>query len=185
MSVVIRLEDLYDKAPALTPAYSASLIENCVYCLHLAGHASGVRLKVDTPSGERDFELRWAAIVTEAMDRSYQDWTKRVDLGACALALLLAPEIVGLQAVSTSAMNNGLDYYLGVSADDSNLIFNDLARLEVSGIQKQQPSNTIAKRFKEKQTRRLGFVAKSPSAEPPTYICVVEFGEPRARFGLA
>ena len=59
-------------------------------------------------------------MVTDRMRRAYQDHNKLVDVGACAIGLLLAPELTEFQAVQqAAAAGSRIDYYLAPQdADD-------------------------------------------------------------------
>jgi hypothetical protein len=179
----ISLEALAGRVPALDAVAAAFYKANCVVCLHEGGHGSGVTLSVDfTPAHESIFVL-WEGVVTPQMLRVYADRNKRVDFGACAIALLLIPELTGYVAVEQSATGNGSDYFLRSPDADDDLIFNHGAYLEVSGIQTESEANSVDDRVqsKRRRLRRLASATLSTAADLPTYICVVEFSTPRAK----
>jgi hypothetical protein len=182
----IRLEELEDIARgALTPKMAAFYHENCIVCMDNQGHATGVMLDVDFNEEAEAVSVSWDGSVDERMRTAYADREKRVDFGACAIALLLMPVFSDLVAIRPSSKGNAIDYYLA-PAGEEHLIFNNSAFLEVSGIQKENPSNTVAERIARKRKRlrdaRASAIAETPDL--PTYICIVEFGQPQARVVL-
>lgn len=182
----IQLDDLATHAPALTTAMAMFYRENCMVCMDNQGHTTGVMMEVNFADTHEGTSVSWHGTVTDATRASYDDREKRVDFGACgAIALLLMPEFAGLRAVRPSAKGNAIDYYLA-PPDEEHLIFNEGAVLEVSGIQAENPRNTVADRIYRKRRRlhdlRASVTSQTP--DPPTYICVVEFGQPKARVVL-
>ncbi len=186
MSRQIRLEDLAMLAPVLTQAAADFHRENCMVCLDHKSHANGVHLDVEFVNTREQVQVTWAGAVTAEMLDCYADQNKRVDFGACAIALLLLPVFTDYLAIRSSATGNGIDYFLVSNSGDDNLIFNNSAVLEVSGIQDEDASNSVNSRIQDKR-RRLNRMAKSSTSITPnldTYICVVGFGQPRAKVVL-
>lgn len=186
----IRLEDLAAQIPVISEPKAASYIESCKVCFDIHYHRSGVSMSVNYTKDRHKVGVWWDGEVTERNRRACADATKRVDEGTCAIALLLLMQFANLVAVEVSQKRNGIDYYLANSNDadfdDDHLIFNRTAVLEVSGIQTQRGSNTIASRIKTKQDRLVKYSTSTTSqtVDLPTYICVVEFSEPEAQVAL-
>ena len=59
--------------------------------------------------------------------------------------------------------------------DDINFI---KARLEISGIRKETPQNTVESRLKIKEKQIL----KSANSDSICYVSVIEFSKPKAKF---
>ncbi len=118
-------------------------------CLDDQGHTAGVEFAIEFIADHIDAEIDWDSEVNEHLRHAYVDREKRVDNGACALALMLMPELGGLVAVEISTKGNGIDYYLS-TIEESHLIFNHSAVLEVSGIQAETADNTITRRINKK-----------------------------------
>ncbi len=97
------------------------------------------------------------------------------------------PEFTEYVGVTQSAKWNGFDYYLTTANTDPNLIFNDAANLEVSGIQAENEGNTIIIRIQSKRRRlqRIRSASLGTTSDLPTYICVVEFSKPQAKVALS
>lgn len=67
-----------------------------------------------------------------------------------------------------------VDYYLASKQGDDFLIFNNTARLEVSGILSETESNSVEDRIGDKRRR----LKPDPTSGLPTLISVVEFSQP-------
>lgn len=183
MAKLIRLEDLAHAVPALDAVAAAFHQANCMMCMDDENHASGVEMEVEFNNSKELVSVIWEGFVTPQMARVYADRNKRVDFGACAIALLLIPAFTEYIAIAQSATGNGIDYFLQSADADDELIFNTGAYLEVSGIQSETTANTISDRIQSKR-RRLQRQAKAlftSASDLPTYICVVEFSRPEAK----
>ena len=96
------------------------------------------------------------------------------EYGACGIAALLVDSMTEYTIIERSQKGPGFDYWLGKKGTNTPL-FQEKARLEVSGIRKGESSGIEARvRQKEKQI--------TPSdGSLPGIIVVVEFSSPRAR----
>lgn len=183
----IALEDLAAKAPGMPKGTVGHYQHCCIVCLDDHGHVSCLHLDVDFQQEHLQIPIRWQAGVTDEMRRWFRDQRKSVDLGACAIALLIIPEFTSLVAVEQSATGDGVDYYLSNPNSDDDLLFNDAAHLEISGIHTETPANTVERRIAAKRRRLDQARANSttPTKDLPTYICIVEFSRPRTKVVLA
>lgn len=174
----LALESLGQRAKAVTPAAVPFYKEQCMVCFHKNGHRSGVNLHVSYEDSDDAFQIVWSGDVTDRMlNYAYVDKKKCIDFGACAIALLLVPELTSYQVERASDANgSGIDYYLGLQGQDDDLIFNHAARLEVSGILQENKNNTVQQRVNEKKKRLSE--SSSISDFTPTYIIIVEFSRP-------
>jgi hypothetical protein len=86
------------------------------------------------------------------------------------------PSLTKLTVIERSIKGRGFgfDFWLG-SIDDPQTLFQRKARLEVSGI--RQGSQSI---LQSRVNMKLEQISPS-DALSPGYVCVVEFGTPRAR----
>lgn len=167
------LESLATKARAITPEALGFYKQNCMICLDSQGHESGVSLRVNFGGTEYVFEVCWSGSVDQRMIDAYKDEKKATDFGACTIALLLLPELTGYYAHETSNIGSTIDYYLRKSdGGDDTLIFNNTVRLEVSGIRRQTPSNTVDNRVDDKLERL------KRAEDERTFISIVEFSQP-------
>jgi hypothetical protein len=128
--------------------------------------------------------LTWGPELTDEDFEKYRNRNRRTDDGACALSLLLIPELLGYVVIEQSSTGDGVDYYLRRVDDDSDLIFNTdgTAKLEVSGIHKRTSTNNPRSRINTKIKRIEKVRSKDPAGTTrnDTVICIVEFGDPAA-----
>lgn len=138
-------------------------------CLEGEGHAQAVALHVDGDF-EHDFLLHRLE-VDERMRRSHRFEPTTTERGACGVAVLVIRALTDYTVVEEAARGTHFDYWLG---RPGSFLFQDAARLEVSGIRRGDASDVRTRvRIKEEQIGR--------STEPlPGFVVVVEFGRPLA-----
>ena len=170
------LKTLHAGCPGITPSVGTSLAEAGAVCLTERGHQRGVRLNVKG-SFNSTFSLDWEE-VTEQTKRCWNDHEVATEHGACGIACLLVFELTDFTIIRRSRKGTGFDYWIGHQEQENDLIFQDKARLEVSGI-REGDENSIRARVKKKlrQTERS-------DGSLPAYIIVVEFGNPLAQMAV-
>jgi len=169
----INLETLYEGMPAVTPAYGRSLAEAGAVCLDEVGHQSGVELQVKGLHKTK-YKLLWPAVTTQ-MKNCYNDLQDSTENGAYGIAFLLLKQLTDYTVIQRSRKGPGFDYWLG---KEGSPLFQDKARLEVSGILKGTAPK-IANRVKQKLTQ----VTPSDGTYP-AYVVVVEFGNPLSQVAI-
>jgi hypothetical protein len=109
------------------------------------------------------------------MVATYRDENRTTDHAAMCIALLLASRLTGFDDIETSKKGDGVDFWL--SKGDN---FDFVARLEVSGIKRENGSNTIKNRLKIKfpQTQQ------SDNSNVPAFVSIIEFSKPEALYIL-
>jgi len=168
----VTLESLSDRIPAITEEAVGFYKQNCMVCFFINGHGSGVNLPVSYNGSFTTFEISWTGDITDQLLGAYREKTRATDFAACAIALISVRELTEFTAIEQSCIGTTIDYYLIRQRQESNLIFNHAARLEVSGILTENEDNTVDARIKEK-TRRL-----RREGDLQDFIAVVEFGKP-------
>ncbi len=162
--------DVYDlrNLSRLSAVRCADFSEAAAVCLDFHGHTNGKLLTVEGDL-EGQFELVWAE-VSQQMKDSRNDMDYTVESGAYCLAMLVIEKLTNLKVTKQSQKRTGFDYWLG---DNNDMIVQNKARLEVSGILKGSKGQ-INQRLKEKvkQTK------KSDNLKLPAYVVVVEFSQP-------
>lgn len=171
------LSDIVKGMPGITPIEGADLHENCVVMLHRCNHVPPTRMPL-VGQKEDDVNIQWCDTYSEQMERTYADHQANTERSAIAISALLAKELTGLSVVMRSRKGTGFDYYLG--KEDYEL-YRPSARLEISGIEKESPSNSIHGRFKQKTEQ----IAVSNALGLPAYISIVEFSTPKTCFNSA
>jgi hypothetical protein len=117
-------------------------------------------------------QLTWEQL-TEQHYRTYADIQEATEQGAYGVAILVVREAAGKTVLERAAKGGGFDFWIG-DEEDSELPFQGLARLEVSGILEGDDSK-IQARTKQKQSQ----VARS-DGRTPALIAIVEFSRPLA-----
>jgi hypothetical protein len=181
VALSVILEELRKAAPDMDDISLLYLTQNCVACLNDQGHPSGVVVPIEQADVEHKVTVHHSVTIDQKFLNTYCDLTDRIDAGACAVAILVSMPLLGYKVVQRSRKYNGYDYRLG--NDDDELPLNGGPKLEVSGLQKANANNSIADRVNDKIRRLRRFDAKPPVDTPnqPTYIFVLDFGQPRAR----
>lgn len=109
--------------------------------------------------------------VTERARGTY-DPDEATEFGACGIAILVLRAQTGF-TVQRAFKGTGFDYWVGKV--DGERPFQNMARLEVSGIRRGGP-RLVRARLRQKLAQ-----VRSSDASLPAYAVVVEFGRPEAR----
>ena len=174
---IFTIEELKETISVFSTTQCEFLTENCIVALEKNNHASGCKLDVvgDTT---KCFNLKWSNKVNTA---GYKEPKKIIEHAAEAISFFLSSKFTNFTVIEEALIGTGIDYWLGYDEfhqlyDPKNFI---LARLEISGINKENPTNSLEKRVKEKMQQSK----TSDNSKLPAYISVVEFATPKAFFG--
>jgi len=165
------LTKLREGLPAITSEYGAALSQAGAVCFQDQNHTNGVELKVNGTFNAK-FNVHWQE-VTDQMLRCWNDLEFTTEQAAYGVAFLLMRDLAGYTVIRRSRKGTGFDYWLGSEENEGDLLFQDKARLEVSGIRKGGSS-----RLGARVTQKLNQVTPSDGLLLPAYIVVVEFGTP-------
>jgi len=165
------LNVLKEGLPGVSKARGPEHAEACLVCFGLHEHPIGVELEVKGDY-ENNFRVIWDDVLTEQIRRAWNDVDEATESGACGIAFLLILALTEYTIVRKSRKGTGVDYYLGYK---DNLIVQDAARLEVSGIFEATSERDMMRRVEQKLKQT------NPSdGLMPAYIVVVEFSNPVA-----
>lgn len=167
----IVLTGLAKGLPAITSEFGVVLAQAGAVCFEDQNHPRGVELKVDG-TFQAKYKVFWQD-VTDQMRRTFNDPDLATEWGACGVALLLVLDLTEYTVINTSRKGTGFDYWLGKKGNGDERLFQNKARLEISGIRKGSYS-LVRARVKQK----LEQVKPSDSSLLPAYIVVVEFNTP-------
>lgn len=172
----IKLNDILVGMPGITPIEGANLLENFVVVMHSVGHTPPAVLALYGQQ-EDSCKLSWADTYSQQMAKTYADIQSATERAAVCLSILLAKQITGYSVVHRSWKGTGFDYFLG---DEDCDLFNVKARLEVSGIYKENNGNSIKHRFVQKcrQVERTDWMGL------PAFVSIIEFNVPKAYFDI-
>lgn len=158
--------------PGLTPSAGETFAEAAAICLDWNQHTNGIRLQ---SSGHCDkiWPLIWNP-VTNQMRRTWSDLSEATEKGACGIAILVAKEQTGFSVIERSRKGTGCDFWIG---DDDAFLFQNKARLEISGILKGDDKDV-----KKRANVKIKQTYQSDATKLPAYIIVVEFSRPISYF---
>ncbi|CAG2535056.1 hypothetical protein MAR621_00170 [Maribacter dokdonensis] len=172
----INLDSLGDGIMGLTQEFGNFLLQACAVCLDNQNHSTGVQMNLLTSSGSKSVNLNWNTVVNSQVKRNWSDLQEATEYGATALAIKLAESESTSSCIERSSKGTGFDYWLG---DEDDLgIFQRKERMEISGILKENGTNTIERRVKVKSNQ----TKTSSSSGLNAHICVVEFSNPKGEY---
>jgi|GEM_PF-1997875 len=160
--------------PGLTANVGKCFYDAIVATMHRAKHPEFVSLNL-TGDNKKVIPLRWKDSFNDQIDRTFKEDSSMIDAAASGVSCLLATEETDYTIVERGYAGSGFDYYLGYEDEP---LFSKSARLEISGIKKENDKNTPEGRLKMK----LKQTDQSDSSGLPAYISIIEFSKPRAIF---
>jgi hypothetical protein len=172
---VLDLELFKQGLPFIIPSVCSMMADCAIYSFHLHNHVSGVLLEVEVEiDGKKEtkvYQIRWESDPV-VMQKSMNDQNRTTDNGAMCIAILLTQDLTPYNEFETSDIGTGFDYWL----TSGEAIMG--SRLEISGISKTSKTNNVNYRSnkKKKQVQKSDYLGKT------AYICVIEFGTPKAVF---
>jgi hypothetical protein len=172
--------DVFQETPisGLTSKFINNIADAAIVCLDNQRHNSGVVLKING-SLNGNIVLSWSDEVTNQIKDTWNDLEETTEYGATYIAIVVVYYFTSLKAIKRSVKGTGFDYWLGEKEDEISL-FQEKARLEISGILQENKNGQVRYRVKEK----IKQVEKSDSLRLPAYIVVVEFGTPKSEVAM-
>jgi hypothetical protein len=171
----IVLENIKSLVPFMSDSWAAARCEAAAFCLEHNTHKAGISMNSHVP-GNPTYLLYWSLIIDKKIKNTFNDTQVATEEGAEGMAALFVNELTPYQIIRRSAKTTGIDYYLGYKSD-SKLIYQDSARLEVSGLLSGSDSE-FKRRVKVKKEQTLA----SQGSGLPAYVAVTDFGKPRIAF---
>lgn len=175
--MTLNLEDLRTGVMGLTPEFGSFCLQACTVCLENSNHLSGITVPV-TGIQPINVTLSWTSIVNDQIKRNWTDSDEATEYGATAIAILISSKMSSHNCIERSSKGLGFDYWLG--DEDSLGLFQRKAKLEISGILKESPTNTLENRVKGKETQ----TKKSAYLNMNAHICVTEFSNPKCAYNI-
>jgi hypothetical protein len=173
---VLTLEELKNTAYRLGSVLCETLTENCIVALEHYKHVTGCKLSV-SGALQSDFEIRWDRKINKA---GYKEPKRFTEFGAIGLSFFLCAELTEFVIIEEALHETGIDYWLDYNEQHELYDIDNSfrARLEISGIGKETPGNTVQDRIKAKKLQ----TKKSDETGLHVYISVIEFASPKAHF---
>ena len=163
------MNTLKNGLPGISKAWGQFLGEASSQCLNLKNHANGVEMQVKGDS-ETVFRVFWNNEITEQTRNAWNDTQELTEYGAIGIAILLIVKMTEFTVIRRAVKGEGVDFWLGYKTDKEP--FQDVARLEISGILEGNESK-IEARVQQKKAQTY------PTDDNyPAYIIIVEFSKP-------
>lgn len=175
--MTIDLEQLRSGPMCLTQEIGGYLLQACLVCLDKFKHCSPTDYDL-TGTTTATLALEWTTPVDEKTRRNWADLQEATEYAATGIAILLAEHLSGFDCIERSSKGTGFDYWLGT--EDPLGVFNGKAKLEISGILEESPTNNLSKRVKEKQSQ----TTKSSHLGIEANISVSEFSTPKGDYSI-
>ncbi|MCU0239088.1 MAG: hypothetical protein MUC29_06570 [Pyrinomonadaceae bacterium] len=166
---ILLLNELEKGFSGISVAWGKLLCEASSYCFDFQKHKNGVEMLLKGDS-ETNFQVVWENEITEQTRNAWNDTQDLTEFGASGVAILLIIKLTEYTVIRRARKGEGIDYWLGEK--DSELPFQDSARLEISGILEGNESK-IKARVKQKKEQTF-----PTDGELPAYIAVIEFSKP-------
>lgn len=167
----LNLDILKNGLPGFSKTVGAFLAEAALVCLEENHHQSGVLIEV-TGDFKEVFEVIWSGNIDSAVKEGWRDLKEATEYGASAIAILLLRELTPFQYFERMKQHEVGDYLIKRSKDAIPFSF-----VEISGIWKSSPSNSVNVRIKAKQKQ----ISKKVNTKLELFTIVTEFGEPKAK----
>lgn len=157
-----------------TSHYIRFILDATSFCLAKNNHQSGVVAPIGGFIVD-SLQATWTAMTAEMMN-TYNSQKKAVEFGAEGIAFILVDRCTNFQIGPVAYIGSGFDYYLRPKNQDATLssLCDGYTKLEISGIDKKSPTNTLEKRIKEKCQQ-----AATIQDGVEYLVVVAEFGDPR------
>ena len=162
--------DLNDLPTDYPGGIGAAWAQAGAICLESQNHTPGVALTVRGNAAGSNYRLTWTP--TARRDDALLQHNRATEMGAEAVAILLAKNETPYSVVEAATSRTGIDFWLG---EDPDFYFQRKARLEVSGIRSGSDA-AIARRVREKLVQ----TNQSDHSQTAVYVIVVEFSRPVA-----
>jgi hypothetical protein len=145
--------------------------EAAAVCLEHCEHRCGVGMAVRGISDVRQVSLETPE-VDEPMRRTHQNLKPAAEDGAVAVVASLIHDLTDDLFIKQAVEHTGIDYWLG-RRDAQH--FQSAIRIEISGILRENSSNTVEYRLRKKHERLSKY-----TDECPAKVAIVEFSTPKA-----
>lgn len=166
----IDLEMLSNGLPGITQRIGSFLAEASGFCLQLNTHSPGTIISIEGFINQNS-KLIWKENTDQQLTNSYADEKEAVEFGACGIAIAIIEKLTSYTVIRRSWIGTGFDYWLGEK--DSDLPFDEKARLEISGI--MHGSNDD---IRHRANIKINQTRQSDNLKLPAIIVITEFSRP-------
>lgn len=160
-------------------------------CLSLErhGHSSGRSIEICNQDMPEEWTIWWESTLSAQEADWYADDKDRVEASAIALAVILVERLTGYRVKARSNIGTRIDYYLAPKSDtvvlEDTYILDEVEAegtemvpfLEVTGIDKENKSNTILGR-RQSKIKNLDKQGGPGAGNHLTFIAISEMSRP-------
>ncbi len=146
--------------------------EAAAVCLAEVGHATRVEADIEGVPGVTRVILE-APVVDEAMRRTHRNLKDATELGALVVTASVVHDLSEDLILEQAVEGTRIDYWLGRRSEGP--LYPNRTRIEISGILREAPNNTVEYRIRQKRERM-----NKSSDERRATIAVIGFSAPRA-----
>lgn len=173
----LNIDDLRTNIAGISETWIACYIEAAKVALIKNGHSNGFKIKV-VGDYEEVFRVEWSEDLSQETIDSWKNNNDTAEFGAIAIAMLLIQKFTTFDVFEISNIGTGVDFWLGTKLPKIYAIQQRQARLEVSGIFAETPSNTVTKRT----WKKLQQVKQSSHTNLPAFVVVTAFNPFKSKF---
>lgn len=171
----LKVDDMDFKCPGISEGINISFKEAIKVCLEVNKHPQGSLFTIEGDISH-DFNILWEPVTQQLLD-AWLDHQETTEVAACGIAVHIIFTHTEYTIKKRSWKGTGFDYWLGIKDEPDNL-FQNVAKLEVSGISKETKTNTAEYRVNRKINQIDKFKSDFPA--PFAYIIIVEFTAPKS-----
>ncbi|MFY9310091.1 MAG: hypothetical protein WAQ28_13680 [Bacteroidia bacterium] len=179
MDLIIENIDL--KCSGISEGIDLSFKEAIKVCLEINKHSQGKPFLIEGDI-KKEYCIKWEP-VTQQLFNSWLDHQVTTEFAACGIAAFIILNNTDYTIKKRSWKGTGFDYWLADKKSEQEDLFQNLAKLEVSGILNDQEGKKLPARIIKKINQIEKFQNKWKA--PQAYIIVVEFSTPKSQVHLS
>jgi hypothetical protein len=175
----LKVDDMDFRCPGISEGINITFREAIKVCLEINKHPQG-KLFVIEGDVTNEFNIVWEA--ANGLHKAWRDYQDTTEVAATGIAVHIILNHTDYTVIERSWKGTAFDYWLGKKSETDHSLFQNLAKLEVSGILKENEKNKLESRVNKKIEQVEKFKHKYPVAV--AYIIIVEFSLPKSQVQL-
>lgn len=174
-TIVLDLDKLNLALPYMRKSLLDYIYDAAVFLLHYHRHFTGLQCEVRSQDEDTDSAtLVWTRQYTQRLKNTFGGTDYAVEFAAEGIACLTIQAFTKFTVIERSLRNDGVDFWLGESRDEDDLVFRRAARMESKGITEARYPSDI----KSTLDRGIEQSKQSDDTRLPAFIIVTEFSKP-------
>lgn len=171
----LNVDEMDLRCPGISDGINTSFKEAIKVCLEINKHRQGQIFTIEGHISNK-LNILWRPATQQLFD-SWSDHQETTEVAACGIAVHIILSNTNYTVRNRSWKGTGFDYWLGAKNAPESL-FQNVAKLEVSGIAEEKKANKITSRVKRKINQIDKFKDKYPALL--AFIVIVEFSAPKS-----